>query len=149
MSSLLTTSKTKSEQGFPSRETSEIVTFSVSRKHGSIGMCCRNRFSHWASPSIAPTEIKHISGKRKGGGAYFMINDSWCNHNNIKELKSFCSTDLKFHTIKCRPFHLPREFLSVIVTAVADCTSIEESQRYATFQESQEPIHAGSQESKG
>ena len=51
---------------------------------------------------------KHLSGKRKGGGVCFMINDSWCNHNNIQELKSFCSLDLEFLTIKCRPFYLPR-----------------------------------------
>jgi hypothetical protein len=44
---------------------------------------------------------KHLSGKRKGGGVCFMINDSWCNHNNIQELKYFCSPDLDFLTIKC------------------------------------------------
>ena len=42
---------------------------------------------------------KHLSGKRKGGGVCFMINNSWCNHNNIQELKSFCSPDLDFLTI--------------------------------------------------
>ena len=36
----------------------------------------------------------HLSGKKKGGGVCFMINDSWCNCNNIQELKSFCSLDL-------------------------------------------------------
>ena len=61
---------------------------------------------------------KHLSGKRKGGGICFLINGSWCNHNNIQELKSFCSPDLEFLTIKCQPFYLPREFSSVIVTAV-------------------------------
>ena len=45
-----------------------------------------------------------------------MINDS-CDHN-IQELKSFCSPDLEFLTIKCRPYYLPREFSSIIVTAV-------------------------------
>ena len=47
-----------------------------------------------------------------------MINDSWCNCNNIQELKSFCSPDLDFLTIKCRQYYLPREFSLVIVTAV-------------------------------
>jgi hypothetical protein len=47
-----------------------------------------------------------------------MINDSWCNCNNIQELKSFCLSDLEYITIKCRPYNLPREFSSVIVTAV-------------------------------
>ncbi|WP_269689138.1 hypothetical protein, partial [Klebsiella pneumoniae] len=60
---------------------------------------------------------EHLSGKKKNGlGVFFMINDSLCNHNDIQELKSFCSP--KFLTIKCRPFYLPRELSSVIVTAV-------------------------------
>jgi hypothetical protein len=60
---------------------------------------------------------KHLSGK-KGGVVCFMINDPWCNCNNIKEFKSFCSPDLEFVIIKCRPYYLPREFSLVIVTAV-------------------------------
>ena len=60
---------------------------------------------------------KHLSGKRKGGDVCLIINDSWCNHNNIQELKS-CSPDLEFITIKCRPFYLPRDFLSITVTTV-------------------------------
>jgi hypothetical protein len=61
---------------------------------------------------------KHLSGKKKGGGVCFMINDSWCNCNNIQELKSFCSPDLEYLTIKCRLDYLTRELSSVIVTAV-------------------------------
>ena len=48
---------------------------------------------------------------------YLMVYNSWCNHN-IQELKSFCSPNLEFLIIKCRPYYLPREFLSVILTAV-------------------------------
>jgi hypothetical protein len=47
-----------------------------------------------------------------------MINYSWCNCNDIQELKSFCSPDLEFLTIKCRPYYLPRELSSDIVTAL-------------------------------
>ena len=47
-----------------------------------------------------------------------MINDSWCNRNNIQELMSFSSPDLEFLTIKCRPYYLPRELSSVIFTAM-------------------------------
>ena len=61
---------------------------------------------------------KHLSGKKKGGVVCFMINNSWCNRNNIQELKSFCSPDLEFLTIKCQPYYHPREFSSIIVTAV-------------------------------
>ncbi|XP_052332830.1 uncharacterized protein LOC127911022 [Oncorhynchus keta] len=61
---------------------------------------------------------KHLSGKKRGGGVCFMVNVTWCGHNNIQELKSFCSPDLEFLTIKCRPHYLPREFSSIIITAV-------------------------------
>ena len=44
---------------------------------------------------------KLLSGKRNGRGVCFMINNSWCNHNNIQELKSFYSPDLEFLTIMC------------------------------------------------
>ena len=72
---------------------------------------------------------KHLSAKRKGGGVCFMNNESWCKHNSIQELKSFCSPNLEFLTIKCCPYYLPRELSSVIVTAVyippqADTTTV-------------------------
>ena len=47
-----------------------------------------------------------------------MTNETWCDERNIQELKSFCSPDLEFLTIKCRPHYLPREFSSIIITAV-------------------------------
>ena len=47
-----------------------------------------------------------------------MVNDSWCDCDNIQDLKCFCSPDLEYLTIKCRPYYLPREFSLVIVTAV-------------------------------
>ncbi|XP_055776853.1 carboxypeptidase N catalytic chain isoform X2 [Salvelinus fontinalis] len=42
---------------------------------------------------------KHLSGKKRGGGVCLMINETWCDHNNIQELKSFCSPDLEFLTL--------------------------------------------------
>ena len=38
---------------------------------------------------------KHLSGKKRGGGVCFMVNETWCGHNNIQELKSFCSPDFR------------------------------------------------------
>ncbi|CDQ76805.1 unnamed protein product [Oncorhynchus mykiss] len=66
-----------------------------------------------------------------------MANETWCDERNIKELKSFCSPDLEFLTIKCRPHYLPREFSSIIITAVyippqAD-TSITLNKLYLTL----------------
>ncbi len=61
---------------------------------------------------------KELTGKSRGGGVYFYINNSWCNERNIHSIKSFCSPDLEFHTLLCRPFWLPREFTAIIITAV-------------------------------
>ena len=56
------------------------------------------------------------SGKSRGGGLCFFINDSWCNNFSIKQ--KTCNTDLESLTIGLRPFYLPREFTQILVTAV-------------------------------
>ncbi len=60
---------------------------------------------------------KELTGKSRGGGVCFYINNS-CDERNIHSIKSFCSPDLEFHTLLCRPFWLPREFTAIIITAV-------------------------------
>ncbi len=71
-----------------------------------------------ASPCTARTERKELTGKSRGGGVCFYINNSWCNERNLHSIKSFCSPDLEFHMLLCRPFWLPREFTAIIITAV-------------------------------
>ena len=61
---------------------------------------------------------KELTGKSRGGGVCFFINNSWCDERNLHSIKSFCSPDLEFHMLLCRPFWLPREFTAVIITAV-------------------------------
>ncbi len=61
---------------------------------------------------------KELTGKSRGGGVCFYINNSWCDERNIHSIKSFCSPDLEFHTLLCRPFWLLREFTAIIITAV-------------------------------
>ncbi len=61
---------------------------------------------------------KELTGKIRGGGVCFYINNLWCDERNIHSIKSFCSPDLEFHTLLCRPFWLPREFTAIIITAV-------------------------------
>ncbi len=61
---------------------------------------------------------EELTGKSRGGGVCFYINNSWCNERNIHSIKSFCSPDLEFHMLLCRPFWLPREFTAIIITAV-------------------------------
>ncbi len=61
---------------------------------------------------------KELTGKSRGGGICFYINNSWCDERNICSIKSFCSPDLEFHMLPCRPFWLPREFTAIIITVV-------------------------------
>uniref|UniRef100_A0A8C9VFB8 Reverse transcriptase domain-containing protein n=1 Tax=Scleropages formosus TaxID=113540 RepID=A0A8C9VFB8_SCLFO len=61
---------------------------------------------------------RELSGKSRGGGVCFMVNNSWCDRRNIHLIKSFCSPDLEYLMLLCRPYWLPREFTAVIITAV-------------------------------
>ncbi len=47
-----------------------------------------------------------------------MINKKWCHPRNISILSRSCSPHLEHLSIICRSFYLPREFTSIIVTAV-------------------------------
>ncbi len=58
------------------------------------------------------------AGKTKGGGVCFMINKKWCDPRSISILSRSCSPHLEHLSIICRPFYLPREFSSIVVTAV-------------------------------
>ncbi len=44
---------------------------------------------------------KELTGKSRGGGVCFYINNSWCDEMNIHYIKSFCSPDLEFHMLLC------------------------------------------------
>ncbi|KAK0146238.1 RNA-directed DNA polymerase from mobile element jockey [Merluccius polli] len=55
------------------------------------------------------------SGKARGGGLCIYINKDWCTNSVI--VGRHCSANLEFLMVKCRPFYLPREFTSAIVTA--------------------------------
>ncbi len=59
-----------------------------------------------------------LSGKSKVGGVRFIINNSWCDRKNAHPIQPFCSPDLEYLTLLCRPFWLPREFTAVVITAV-------------------------------
>ncbi len=58
------------------------------------------------------------AGKTKGGGACFFINKKWCDPRNISILSRSCSPHLEHISIICCPFYLPREFTSILVSAV-------------------------------
>ncbi len=85
----------------------------------------------WLTPSVpdnAVTPSDNFSvfrmdrtaeaGKTKGGGVCFFINKKWCDPRNISILSRSCSPHLEHLSIICRPFYLPRELSSTVVTAV-------------------------------
>ncbi len=84
----------------------------------------------WLTPSVPDTAVTPSdnfsvlrmdrtaeAGKSKGGGVCFMTNKEWCDPRNISSLSRSCSPHLEHLSIICRPFYLPREFSTVIVTA--------------------------------
>ena len=56
------------------------------------------------------------SGKTRGGGLCIFVNNSWFTIS--KEVSSYCSPEVEYLMISCRPHYLPREFSSVFFKAV-------------------------------
>ena len=94
-----------------------------------IANCCVLAFTEtWLDPmvpdsAVTPTGFSIYrqdrtseSGKKRGGGVCLMVNSRW--GSDVAALSAHCSPDLELLSIKVRPFYLPREFSSVIVTAV-------------------------------
>ena len=52
--------------------------------------------------------------KTRGGGVCFMVNEAWC--TDTKVISQSCNVELECLTIRCRPYYLPREFSSVLLT---------------------------------
>ncbi len=85
----------------------------------------------WLTPTVPDTAVTPSdnfsvlrmdrsaeAAKNKGGGVCFFINKKWCDSRNISILSRSCSPHLEHLSIICRPFYLPREFTSIVVTAV-------------------------------
>ncbi len=85
----------------------------------------------WLTPTVPDTAVTPSdnfsvlrmdrtaeAGKTKGGGVCFFINKKWCDPRNISILSRSCSPHLEHLSIICRPFYLPREFTSILVSAV-------------------------------
>ncbi len=88
--------------------------------HRNLDVCNRSRLSHELTGFFMHRShrMKELTGKSRGGGVCFYINNSWCDERNLHSIKSFCYPDLEFHMLLCRPFWLPREFSAIIITAV-------------------------------
>ncbi len=85
----------------------------------------------WLTPTVPDTAVTPSdnfsvlrmdrtaeAGKNKGGGVCFFINKKWCDSRNISILSRSCSPHLEHLSIICRPFYLPREFSSIVITSV-------------------------------
>ena len=66
--------------------------------------------------TIIRSDRTRNSGKTRGGGLCLYINDRWC--SNIKTHRRVCSPDLEMLTVSLRPYYLPREFPTVVVSCV-------------------------------
>ncbi len=60
--------------------------------------------------------ITELTGKTRGGGLCFYINECWC--SDVTTLKKMCSPNLEALFINCKPFYSPREFSSFILVNV-------------------------------
>ncbi len=56
------------------------------------------------------------TGKSRGGGTCFYINERWC--TDVTVLKKMCCYDLETLFINCKPFYSPQEFCSFILVSV-------------------------------
>ena len=59
---------------------------------------------------------KELSGKTRGGGVCFYINQGWC--TDVSLLHKYCSPVLESFFLNCKPFYSPREFSSFILVGV-------------------------------
>jgi hypothetical protein len=58
----------------------------------------------------------NVNVKTRGSGLCIFVNNSWCTIS--KEVSRFCSPEVEYLMISCRPHYLPREFSSVFFIAV-------------------------------
>ena len=58
--------------------------------------------------------VFHEVDKGKGRGVCFLLNNQWC--SDMKGISKTCTSELETLSLKCRPFYLPREFQSLILT---------------------------------
>jgi hypothetical protein len=57
-----------------------------------------------------------VSGKTRGGGLCLFVNNSWCTKS--KEVLRFCSPEVEYIMISCRPHYLPREFIYIFCSCL-------------------------------
>ncbi len=88
--------------------------------HRNLDVCSCSRLSHRAYGVLrAPLgQDKRAHREKQRWGRLFLYQQLVVWWRNLHSIKSFCSPDLEFHMLLCRPFWLPREFTAIIITAV-------------------------------
>eukprot|EP00061_Rhincodon_typus_P014626 g41762.t1 len=64
----------------------------------------------------SPNRLLGVPEQGKGSGACRRINTSWC--SDVVTLVNYCTLDLEYLTIKCRPYYQVRKFTSSALSAV-------------------------------
>ncbi|XP_072558692.1 uncharacterized protein [Paramormyrops kingsleyae] len=85
--------------------------------HRELRNCCVLCFTEtWLTESIPDHAVQpegftihradrtKMSGKKRGGGVCFLVNNSWC--TNVEIIARNCTPDLEYLLIKCRPFSI-------------------------------------------
>ncbi len=106
------------EPGLVSNGTSETVTSFVCPKHGSLLRSRTTLVTPSDNFSVFRMDRTAEAGKNKGGGVCFFINKKWCDPGTSPFCRAPARLNLEHLSIICRPFYLPREFSSTVVTAV-------------------------------
>ena len=66
-----------------------------------------------------PTRLdrdKQTTGKEKGGGVCYYVNELWC--KTVSVCEQLCTTDIELLSLSLRPLYLPSEFPQLFVTAI-------------------------------
>ena len=58
------------------------------------------------------------SGKTRRWGMCLFVSNCWCAMSNIKDVSRYCSPEVEYLILSCRPHYLPREFSSILFVAV-------------------------------
>ena len=68
-----------------------------------------------AGRSLLRADRSAASGKSRGGGLALYVHNTWC--TATRTVGTFCSPDLEYLAVKCRPFKLVRELSSIVIVA--------------------------------
>ncbi|KAI3351288.1 hypothetical protein L3Q82_005833 [Scortum barcoo] len=69
-----------------------------------------------AGRSLLRADRTAASEKHRGGGLALYIHNAWCTATNF--IGTYCSPDLEYLAVKCRPFKMARELCSILIVAI-------------------------------